>query len=42
MTTIYDQIKQGDRATFNGDTWESTIDSNVWSPKDYPQGWKKV
>lgn len=38
----HDAYKKGDKVTFNGDMWESTIDSNVWSPSDYPQGWKKV
>lgn len=23
-------------------TWRSTIDNNVWSPSDYPQGWEEV
>lgn len=38
----HDAYKKGDKVTFNGDTWESTIDNNVWSPSDYPQGWKKA
>ncbi|MGJ4148895.1 hypothetical protein ACN4DY_07710 [Corynebacterium macclintockiae] len=38
----HDAYKKGDKVTFNGDTWESTIDNNVWSPSTYPQGWKKV
>ncbi|MCG7267774.1 hypothetical protein [Corynebacterium sp. ACRQJ] len=41
-TGAHDAYKKGDKVTFNGATWESTIDSNVWSPSDYPQGWKKV
>ena len=32
----------GDRVIFEGVIYESTIDGNVWSPTDYPQGWKKV
>lgn len=26
----------------NGSVYESTIDNNVWSPADYPAGWKEV
>ena len=32
----------GDKVTFQGKVYESTIDNNVWSPADYPQGWKEV
>lgn len=28
--------------TENDAIYESTIDNNVWSPRDYPQGWKVV
>lgn len=38
----HDAYKQGDRVTYNGAIYESTINANVWSPKDYPQGWKKL
>ena len=34
--------KKGDRVTFNGKTYESTIDNNAWSPADYPQGWTEI
>lgn len=27
----------GDKVTYNGKTWVSTVDSNVWTPGDY--GW---
>lgn len=33
---------KGDKVTFNGKTYESAIDNNVWSPADYPAGWKEV
>lgn len=33
---------EGDRVIFNGSTYESLIDNNVWSPADYPAGWEKV
>lgn len=26
----------------DGEVYRSTIDNNVWRPKDYPQGWEKV
>lgn len=34
--------KKGDRVTYNGKTYESVIDNNVWSPDGYPVGWKQV
>lgn len=34
--------KKGDKVTYNGKTYESTIDNNVWSPDGYPAGWKVV
>ena len=33
---------KGDRVTFNGKVYESTIDNNVWAPDAYPQGWKEI
>lgn len=33
---------KGDRVLYQGKTYESTIDNNVWSPTAYPQGWKDV
>lgn len=32
----------GDRVTFEGHTYESLIDGNVWSPSAYPAGWKQL
>lgn len=32
----------GDRVIYNGKIYESLIDNNVWSPVDYPAGWKEV
>ena len=29
----------GDKVTYNGRIYESTIDANVWSPSTYPAGW---
>lgn len=31
---------QGDKVTYNGKTWVSTIDNNVWAPGVY--GWEEV
>lgn len=30
----------GDRVIYNGKTWESTIDNNVWNPETF--GWREV
>lgn len=38
----HDAYKQGDRVTYNGQAYESTINGNVWAPDAYPQGWKKL
>lgn len=32
----------GDKVTYNGKTYMSTIDNNIWSPVDYPAGWSEV
>lgn len=41
-TGAHDAYQTGDRVTYNGQIYESTIDNNVWSPDTYPQGWKLV
>lgn len=33
---------KGDKVTFNGAVYESTIDNNVWAPDVYPGGWKLI
>lgn len=38
----HDAYKKGDRVTYNGAVYESTINGNVWAPDSYPQGWKKL
>lgn len=38
----HDAYNIGDKVLFNGTVYESTIDANVWSPTDYPQGWKLI
>lgn len=41
-TGAHDAYNTGDRVTYNGKVYESTIDGNVWSPSAYPQGWEAV
>lgn len=44
-TGAQDAYAKGDKVWFpdvNTTVYESVIDSNVWSPTDYPQGWKAV
>lgn len=38
----HDAYNKGDKVTFEGKHYESLIDANVWSPKDYPQGWQEI
>ena len=33
---------KGDKVTFEGKTYESVIDNNVWSPAAYAAGWKEI
>ena len=33
---------KGDKVIYNGKTYESVIDNNVWSPDTYPAGWKEI
>lgn len=33
---------KGEQVKFEGAIYESIIDNNVWTPVDYPQGWKLV
>ena len=32
----------GDKVIFEGKTYESLIDNNIWSPTVYPQGWQEI
>ena len=41
-TGATDAYQTGDTVTFEGAEYVSTIDGNVWSPTDYPQGWEKI
>lgn len=38
-TGAHDAYKTGDRVTYNGHIYESTMDGNVWAPDAYPKGW---
>ena len=33
---------KGDKVTYEGQTYESLIDNNIWSPAAYPGGWKQI
>lgn len=44
-TGAQDAYNKGDKVWYpdvNTTVYESVVDSNVWSPNDYPQGWKVV
>lgn len=41
-TGAHDAYSIGDRVMYNGHIYESTINSNVWSPDAYPQGWTLI
>ena len=36
----HDAFNTGDVVDYNGALKESTIDGNIWSPDEYPAGWK--
>ena len=38
----HDAYDAGNKVLYSEEVWESTIDANVWSPDDYPQGWEKA
>lgn len=41
-TGAHDAYNVGDRVTYNGKVYESTMNGNVYSPDAYPEGWKEV
>ena len=41
-TGSHDAYNIGDKVIYEGQVYESLIDGNTWSPKDYQQGWEKV
>lgn len=38
----HDAYNIGDKVTYNGKVYESTINNNVWAPDAYPQGWRAI
>ena len=38
-TGAHDAYNIGDIVDYNGTLYQSTIDGNIWSPEEYPQGW---
>jgi hypothetical protein len=41
-TGASDAYNIGDQVTYNGSTYESLINANVWSPVAYPAGWQQI
>lgn len=41
-TGAHDAYNTGDIVVYNGTKYESLIDGNVYSPEEYPQGWKAL
>lgn len=41
-TGAHDAYNTGDRVTFEGKVYESTMDGNTYSPTAYPQGWQLI
>lgn len=41
-TGAHNAYSKGDKVKYNGVVYESTVDNNVYSPADYPTGWKEV
>ena len=41
-TGAHDAYKIGDKITFEGNKYVCQMDNCVWSPTEYPAGWKKV
>lgn len=40
-TGAHDAYNTGDIVDYNGVLYRSTIDGNIWSPEEYPQGWEE-
>ena len=40
-TGAHDAYNKGDVVDYNGTLYESVMDGNVYSPEEYPAGWKK-
>lgn len=40
--TAAEKFAKGEKGTWNGKVYESTIENNVWTPTAYPAGWKLI
>lgn len=41
-TGAHDAYNTGAKITFKGERWEALQDGLIWSPEEYPQGWKLI
>lgn len=41
-TGAHDSYGVGDRVTFEGQIFESTLNANTWSPTEHPTGWQLI
>lgn len=41
-TGAHDAYMKGATVVYNGKTYKSIIDNNVWSPDTYPNGWEVI
>ena len=41
-TGAHNAYKKGATVVYNGKTYKSLIDNNVWSPDTYPNGWEVI
>lgn len=41
-TGAHDAYSMGDRVKFKDKTYESLLNGNVYSPEEYPAGWKEI
>lgn len=41
-TGAHDAYNKGDKVTYNGLRYKSTIDANVWDPITLPSGWEQI
>lgn len=41
-TGAHDAYNKGDIVDYNGKLYESVVDGNVYSPEQYPAGWKEL
>lgn len=39
-TGAHDAYNAGNVVDYNGTLYRCTVDGNIWSPEDYPQGWE--